>query len=179
MWTTSWLLGHVPHLTIFFPSQDPFIHWSISSDVVSIYLANTPISSLNSLNLTFSFNLIFILYEYSYVGSWSSLYIFKLKCCFLLWALLYVNTSLVLTLLCSSIVFQTWSNRFEILLSRTFTTLQFGVPNYMVWYLGCLAGQPYLSIWTGFLWTRICIILCTFHFFPRFLIFWNLLVYLV
>ena len=179
MWTTSWLLGHVPHLTIFFLSQDPFIHWSISSDGVSIYLANTPISSLNSLNLTFSFNLIFILYEYSYVGSWSSLYIFKLKCYFLLWALLYVNTSLVLTLLCSSIVFQTWSNRFEILLSRTFTTLQFGVPNYMVWYLRCLAGQPYLSIWTGFLWTRICIILCTFHFFPRFLIFWNLLVYLV
>ena len=72
---------HVPYLTVSFPSQDPSISLVYQMAFLYMYMANTPISLLDTLNLhVLSFLISMIFYDCMSTLSWvhdprSSLYV--------------------------------------------------------------------------------------------------------
>ena len=93
------------HISRFlFPHKTHLFHWFIS-DGVSVYMhvANTPIFLYRYFKPhVYLFNLIFILYEYSFVGSDPRLYLYVQVLLSYVQIYLYVST-----LIYGSIVFQT------------------------------------------------------------------------
>ena len=84
-----------------------------------------------------------------HVGSDPRLYLLKLKCSFLM----HLYHLCVDTLVYGSIVFQTCSNQFLRFHSYQGPSLPCSMASqaYIVWYLRCLAAQPFLNVCSGFL----------------------------
>ena len=62
---------------------------------------------------------------------------------------LYTNVC-VSTLSCGSIMFQTWSIDLRSYYPGPLLPSSLASQDYMVWYLRCVAAQPFLNVWYGF-----------------------------
>ena len=142
-----------------------------------MYMANTPISLLDTLNLHVYLSILYNLYDSMIV--W--------------WVLIrgYMILAYVQVLFSYVSLYKCVCRHFHVipLCSRhDLITLRFHYPgpllpsslasqDYMVWYLRCVAAQPFLNVWYGFSYNLGSVFFAPFY--PRFLYLMKHLVYLV
>ena len=137
-------------LTVSLPHKIHLFHWFYQMAFLYMYMANTPISPLDTLNIhVLSFQISMILYDCMSTLSWvhdprSSLYV----------QVLFSYVSLY-KCVCPHFHVIPLCSRHDLI------TLRFHYPgpllpsslasqDYMVWYLRCVAAQPFLNVWYGF-----------------------------
>ena len=148
----TWTPLHHVHLSRFlYFSQDPSISLVYQMAFLYMYMANTSISLLDTLNLhVLSFLISMIFYDCMSTHSWvhdprSSLYVQVLFSYVSLYKCVCVST-----LSCGSIMFQTWSIDLRSYYPGPLLPSSLASQDYMVWYLRCVAVQPFLNVWYGF-----------------------------